>query len=100
MSERRQEEEYFDRIEREKKEKLRKKLDIETKHSERRAEMEVHWHRCGKCGASMDTKPYRGVDIEVCPQCGAVLLDAGELEKLAGKDQSGVLDGIKALFGG
>ena len=36
--------------------------------------------------------------IEICPSCGAVLLDAGELEELAGKDESGVFDTIADLF--
>jgi Zn-finger nucleic acid-binding protein len=32
---------------------------------------------------------FKGVEIEKCPDCGAVLLDPGELEQLAGKDESG-----------
>jgi Zn-finger nucleic acid-binding protein len=32
---------------------------------------------------------FKGVEIEKCPACSAVLLDPGELEQLAGKDESG-----------
>lgn len=98
MSERRQEEEYFDRLEREKKEKLKAKLDEQNLTAQRRMEKELHWHKCGKCGADMETRLFRGIEVEVCPRCGAVLLDAGELRKLAGQDGSGIIDGVRALF--
>lgn len=100
MSEHRQEEEYFDRIDREKMDKLRAQLSAEAAVTALRERQEIHWMHCGKCGTKMETKAFRGCDIDVCPQCGAVLLDAGELEKLAGKDHTGLLDGIIALFGG
>jgi Zn-finger nucleic acid-binding protein len=45
----------------------------------------------------MDTQLFKGVEIERCAGCGAVLLDPGELEELAGKDQSGGL--FAALLG-
>ena len=45
----------------------------------------------------METKLFKGVEIEICPNCGAVLLDPGELEQLAGKDESSFFAG---LFGG
>jgi Zn-finger nucleic acid-binding protein len=47
----------------------------------------------------MDTRLFRGVEVEVCPQCGAVLLDRGELERLAGEEHEGVLTALSALFG-
>ncbi len=43
----------------------------------------------------MKTELFKGVEIERC-ECGAVLLDPGELELLAGKDESGF---FSALFG-
>jgi len=100
MAERRHEEDYFSKIEREKKEKLKAKLDGEAADAEREREKELHWNKCGKCGASLEAKVFRGVEIDICPRCGAVLLDPGELEKLAGQDQSGMLAGIRAMFGG
>ena len=45
----------------------------------------------------METKLFKGVEIEICPNCGAVLLDPGELEQLAGKDESSF---FASLFGG
>ena len=32
----------------------------------------------------MEPKIFQGVEIDICPSCGAVLLDPGELEELAG----------------
>ncbi|MBW1877647.1 MAG: zf-TFIIB domain-containing protein [Deltaproteobacteria bacterium] len=100
MPERRQEEEYFTKVEREKKSRLKAKHEKEADALGRKKEKELHWNKCGKCGESMDAKVFRGVEIDICPRCGAVLLDAGELEKLAGYDQSGLLTGIRAMFGG
>jgi Zn-finger nucleic acid-binding protein len=47
----------------------------------------------------METRPHRGIEIEVCPDCGAVLLDPGELELLAGRDQAGVMKGLLNFLG-
>ncbi|GAA6755167.1 hypothetical protein QT17_04810 [Thermus sp. 2.9] len=37
---------------------------------------------CPQCGVGMKEVERRGVLIDVCPQCGGVWLDRGELEKL------------------
>ena len=93
-----QEEEYFARLETEKKAKLAAQLGVESATEERDQLRTLHHHKCGKCGQDMETKPHRGVEIEVCPDCGAVLLDRGELETLAGEDHSGLLGGILSMF--
>ncbi len=92
--------EYFARLDAEKKEKLRAKLEQEAAEAAKEDLRKLHWHRCGKCGSSMETHLFRGVDIEVCQACGAVLLDQGELETLAGHDRSSLFSGIIDLFGG
>jgi uncharacterized protein len=93
------EKEYFAKVEREKKDRLKHQLDEEHNQEALNELKKLHHHRCGKCGAAMDSKAFRGVEIELCPVCGAVLLDAGELETLAGTDQSGVIAGIFSAFG-
>lgn len=93
------EDEYFARIEAEKKERLARILadeDQEKKAAELKA---LHHMHCGKCGQEMFTTSFRGVDIETCPGCGAVLLDPGELQELAGEDQHGLLQTVGTLFG-
>lgn len=100
MSERKPEDEYFAKLDAEKRQKIKAQVEAESVAAQHEAERQLHWHRCGKCGAAMDTHVFRGTDIEICPRCGAVLLDSGELEALAGTDKSGVIQGILDLFGG
>jgi len=83
------EDEYFHREDQTKLDKLRGKVGAENAATEAEAARELHHHKCGKCGADMDTLLFKGVEIEKCPGCGAVLLDPGELEQLAGKDEGG-----------
>ncbi len=90
--------EYFYRQEQEKLAKLRAEAEKERAAAEREARRQAFHHKCGKCGADMQTQVFKGVEIEVCPECGAVLLDAGELESLAGQDASGVFQTIGDLF--
>lgn len=99
MSERNtQEEEYFARQDAEKLQKLRSALDEEDSHKAEEALKELHHHKCGKCGHEMETKAFRGVEIEICPNCGAVLLDRGELQELAGDDASGFVGNLLSIF--
>jgi hypothetical protein len=100
VTERNPDDEYFAKLDQEKKEKLRAQLAAEQKTKELEERRLQYWHHCGKCGAKMDTFAYRGHDIEVCPECGATLLDRGELESLAGADRSGAFVGLLDLFGG
>lgn len=93
------EDEYFARLDHEKAEALKARLDAEAAAKAAAEQKALHWHRCGKCGTSMETRAFRGVEIEVCPACGAVLLDRGELERLAGEEADGFLTAIGALFG-
>ncbi len=87
------EEEYFHRQQQEQLAKLREVAAMENEAAAKEAAMELHFHMCGKCGQSMKTEIFKGVEIERC-SCGAVLLDPGELEQLAGQDESGFFSGL------
>ncbi len=39
----------------------------------------LHWMRCPKCGQELATELCDSVEIDVCPSCKGVWLDAGEL---------------------
>ena len=93
-----QEDEYFHRLEQEKLAKLKAAAAEEQAVADAADRKELHFHHCGKCGNKMDTTSYKGVEIEVCPSCGAVLLDPGELELLAGQDESGFFKSMASLF--
>ena len=100
MSEARPEDDYFARLELKKKRKLRQKMREEADETALSERQTRHHHKCGKCGDDMETVPFRGVEIEICPSCGAVLLDSGELEQLAGSDSGGTLAGFFQTFFG
>lgn len=100
MSDRPMEEEYFARRDAAKLAKIKQEelaKEMGAKLEELKA---LHFHRCGHCGGTMKTQGFRGVEIEVCQDCGSVLLDRGELEKLAGEDESSVFSGFLTMFGG
>ena len=93
------EDEYFAKIEAEKKARMAQALENESATQQIEALKAAHYMRCGKCGQKMMTTVFKGVEIEVCPGCGAVLLDPGELELLAGDDQSDLFHNLAEIFG-
>lgn len=94
------EDDYFRKLDQENKAKLKAKLDAEHTQADRAASMALHFMKCGKCGSDMSTQVFRGIEIEVCASCGAVLLDPGELEELAGADNTDVFSSFFSMFGG
>jgi len=92
------EEEYFAQIEAEKKVALREKMEAAAATKALEERRALHQNRCGRCGAEMKAEIFRGVEIDVCPECGTVLLDPGELEELTGGDHSGVIGTLTELF--
>ncbi len=93
------EQDYFQRQEQEKLYKAAALKQDEEAAAAAEALRQAHWMRCAKCGNEMDTMPFRGVEVERCPNCGGVYLDQGELETLAGEDKSGVFEGLADLLG-
>ena len=100
MSDASNEDDYFARLELEKKRKLREELKSQEKEDAIEARKVLHDNKCGKCGDDLAAVPFRGVEIDICPSCGAVLLDAGELEQLAGTDNGGVISSFFETFFG
>lgn len=93
-----QEEDYFARLDREKTAALREKKEIEDAARAKAERAALHKGHCGRCGGDLKVQLFKGVEIDVCPDCGTVLLDPGELEQLAGKDEAGVLSTLGELF--
>lgn len=90
--------EYFARLDLEKKEALAQQVLQEQAQHERAARKAMHAQACGKCGGRLVPQPFRGIEIDVCEDCNAVLLDPGELEVLAGKDETGVVASLASIF--
>jgi hypothetical protein len=93
------EEEYFRKLDQEAKAKLKAQLDEQKAASDLEARKALHYKKCGKCGGDMTTQVFRGLEIEVCDDCRSVLLDPGELETLAGADQTAVFSSFFSMFG-
>jgi hypothetical protein len=95
----RAEDEFFAREEAEKLHRLHvEKLRQQTKE-EIEQQKQLHWMKCGKCGYDLQTIRWRNVDVDKCFRCGAILLDDGELEKLAGKENTGqFMQSFTSLF--
>ncbi|MEQ1503174.1 MAG: zf-TFIIB domain-containing protein [Myxococcota bacterium] len=93
------EEDYFRKLDQEAKAKLKAKLDADTAEADKAARRSLHLLKCGKCGGQMKTQVFRGLEIEVCEDCSAVLLDPGELQTLAGADQTATFSSFFSMFG-
>ena len=76
------EEEYF--IEQEvKRLKALHEEHLRKSNEEQRQKMkELHYLHCAKCGQKMEPTTLGNVEIDVCPDCAGIYLDAGELQKI------------------
>lgn len=93
------EEEYFAKLEFERKKKAAEEIERKMKEEERRRLRDLHHMRCPKCGMELAEVEYRGVRIDRCTSCNGVWLDAGELDQVAGAE-AGFLGGFVKLFKG
>ena len=90
------EEEYFAKIEIEKKRQLLEEQQRALEESEKTRLKELHYMRCPKCGMELQEIEFRNVKIDKCVSCEGLWLDAGELEALTQMDKkvSGKILGI------
>ncbi|MDG1483194.1 MAG: zf-TFIIB domain-containing protein [Myxococcota bacterium] len=93
-----QEEDYFRKQDQEKLRAMREEA-ARKKADEAEAELrKLHHFKCGKCGHDMSTQIFKGIEIEACSNCGAVLLDPGELEQLVGEDEGNRIKALADFF--
>lgn len=90
------EQEYFLREEMQRLRQLREERRRRREEDERRKLKELHWMHCPKCGVEMATTTMYAVEVEVCPGCGGIFLDAGELDKVLEENTRG---GFAAAIG-
>lgn len=50
---------------------------------------ELHWMHCPKCGQELAAEECGDVEIDVCPSCKGLWLDAGELATIVESAGSG-----------
>ena len=95
----RNEDEYFAKQDAELMKQMREKLDKERIQNERKA----HFMKCPKCGADLKEEEHGPVKVDICPECGGMFLDAGEMELLRthqAKSGKNLFDGLLGFFPG
>ncbi|MDP2365795.1 MAG: zf-TFIIB domain-containing protein [Ignavibacteria bacterium] len=91
------EEEYFVRIELERRKKIEEEKLKKLAEEDRKKLRELHFMRCPKCGMELGEVDYKEIRIDKCFQCEGIWLDAGELELVA-KLEKGALDKLFGIF--
>ena len=85
------EQEYFIRKDLERLKAMRDEHHKKQQEEERARLKELHFMHCTKCGQEMTTVTLTGVEVELCPGCGGMYLDQGELAKLTESSKRGAL---------
>jgi uncharacterized protein len=88
------EEEWFAREDAEKKRRLALEERRRTSEEERERRRALHHMRCPKCGAELRAVPFRGVEADLCFDCGGMFLDRGEVERLSAPERAGVMEAL------
>lgn len=84
------EEEYFARVEFEKKKKTEEEKQKKLAGEARKREKKLHFMKCPKCGMGLIEIDYKGVKVDKCSSCEGIWLDAGELEAVIKMDKTGL----------
>lgn len=92
-----QEEEYFARLEFERRRDVLNERDTQTAADERQRILAVARGRCPKCAGELIPVPYRGVELDKCSRCQGVWLDFGELGQVVAED-IGFLGSVRRIF--
>ena len=83
----RNEDEYFAREDAELLRRQRERAQAASVEAERKS----HYMKCPKDGYDLASTEYHTVQVETCPHCGGMWLDAGELEAVAHEDHPSIL---------
>jgi hypothetical protein len=90
-----QEEEYFARIEFEKRKQIEEEKQKKLIEEEKKRLRELHFMRCPKCGMQLIEIDYKNIKVDKCSGCDGIWLDAGELGAISKLEKSG----MDKLFG-
>lgn len=80
------EEEYFARLEVEKKCKVAEKKRTELAAQEIMQLKTTHHRRCAECGHELETIVFKGMSVNKCFSCGGAFLNKEAFQKLCGQD--------------
>ncbi len=91
------EEEYFARLEYERRKKNEEEKHGKLAEMEKKALKDLHHMKCPKCGMELLEIDYTGITIDKCSECEGVWLDAGELEAVSKLGKTG-MDKLFSVF--
>jgi len=91
------EEEYFARMEYEKRKKNEGGKQKKLTEEEKKRLKELHHMRCPKCGMVLIEIDYKNIKIDRCSECEGIWLDAGELATVSTFKKSG-FDKLFSVF--
>ena len=91
------EEEYFARMEFERKKKLEEEKHKTLAEEEKERVKQLHYMRCPKCGMELIEIDYKDIKVDKPSECEGVWLDAGELEAVSKLEKTGI-DKLFSVF--
>ena len=80
------EEEYFAKLELERRRKMAEERQAALKVEEREKERALHHMKCPKCGMQLEEIAYGDVKVDKCFGCEGIWLDKGELDVIRKKE--------------
>jgi predicted Zn-ribbon and HTH transcriptional regulator len=92
----RNEEEYFAKREAD----LIKSRREASERASQEAMRQSHYMKCPKCGADLVTEDHDGVQVDRCPECHGMWLDAGETAGLVKRESGGIVGVLKSVVRG
>jgi uncharacterized protein len=92
-----QEDEYFARIERELRDKIKEQKKRQSSETEKAKLRELHFMKCPKCGTDLMEIEFKGMKVDECSSCRGMWLDAGEFDALV-KIEKPALERLFSLF--
>lgn len=91
------EEEYFARLEFERKKKIEAGKHLKLAQAEKDKLKQLHFMKCPKCGMELLEIDYKSIKVDKCSECEGIWLDAGELDAVSKLEKTG-LDKLFSVF--
>jgi hypothetical protein len=91
------EEEYFAKLELERRRKMAEERQAVLKVEEREKERAFHHMKCPKCGMQLEEIAYGDVKVDKCFGCEGIWLDKGEIDVIR-KKEAGFVGNLLKVF--
>jgi len=92
------EEDYFARIEFERRQKQLEEKQRQMEQEEKKRMKDLHWMQCPKCGMEMIEIDFEGIKVDKCSSCLGIYFDDGEVSQLVDKNKPDFLGRLSSIF--